>query len=45
MEVAGPGSGLGLAIARSILLEHGGEISAESPEGGGAVFRITLPLA
>ncbi len=37
------GSGLGLAIARAIVEAHGGTISAESPPGGGAAFRMVLP--
>jgi PAS domain S-box-containing protein len=40
-----PGSGLGLYITRQILRMHGCSIQASSPEGGGAVFRFTLPLA
>jgi len=39
------GSGLGLFITHQILSAHGGTIQASSPEGGGAVFRLTLPLA
>ncbi len=45
--VSGPGSrgsGLGLAIARGLVEAHGGEISAESPAGGGTTFRVVLPL-
>ena len=40
---SGPGAGLGLAISREIVRAHGGEISAESRPGEGAVFRILLP--
>ena len=39
------GSGLGLYITHQILGMHGCTIKASSPEGGGAVFRLTLPLA
>jgi two-component system sensor histidine kinase KdpD len=39
------GAGLGLAIARGIVEVHGGQITAETRPGGGAVFRFTLPLA
>ena len=38
------GAGLGLSIARRIVREHGGEISVESPPGGGATFVVRLPL-
>lgn len=38
------GSGLGLAIAKQILVEHGGEIYAESQVGVGTVIRIVLPI-
>ena len=38
------GTGLGLAIAREVAELHGGSITAESPESGGATFIISLPL-
>jgi signal transduction histidine kinase len=38
------GLGLGLAIARSLVVAHGGTLSASSPGiGHGATFRVTLP--
>jgi two-component system sensor histidine kinase KdpD len=42
---SGGGVGLGLAICRTIISAHGGKIWAENREGGGAVFRFTLPAA
>ncbi len=39
------GTGLGLAIAKGIIEAHGGEITAEHREGGGSIFRFTLPTA
>ncbi|MGZ3610060.1 MAG: ATP-binding protein [Ktedonobacteraceae bacterium] len=38
------GSGLGLAVSKGLVEAHGGRIWAENREGGGAVFRFTLPL-
>jgi two-component system sensor histidine kinase MprB len=38
-----PGSGLGLAIVRQVAEEHGGEVSAERADGGGALLRLSLP--
>jgi len=40
----GEGTGLGLSLSRSIILEHGGEIKAESEPGQGTIFTITLPI-
>jgi two-component system sensor histidine kinase KdpD len=37
------GAGLGLAICRAIVRAHGGTISATNRDGGGAVFRFTIP--
>lgn len=39
------GLGLGLPIARAIARREGGELSLESPEGGGCRFILILPLA
>jgi nitrogen fixation/metabolism regulation signal transduction histidine kinase len=38
------GTGLGLAIVKKVVLEHGGEIECVPRAGGGACFRIELPL-
>ncbi len=38
------GSGLGLAVCKGLVEAHGGHIWVESREGGGAIFRFTLPL-
>lgn len=44
MHHSTPGMGLGLYIAREIVTAHGGTIYCEPREGGGTVFRFTLPL-
>jgi two-component system, OmpR family, sensor histidine kinase KdpD len=38
------GSGLGLAVCKGLVEAHGGHVWAENREGGGAIFRFTLPL-
>lgn len=38
------GSGLGLAIVKSIVDAHGGTVSIHTTEGGGATFRVDLPV-
>jgi signal transduction histidine kinase len=38
------GLGMGLAIVRSIIESHGGKISAENLDGGGARFYFVLPV-
>jgi two-component system sensor histidine kinase KdpD len=38
------GVGLGLTICRGIVEAHGGRIAARNRSGGGAMFRIELPL-
>lgn len=39
-----PGSGIGLYLARNLALLLGGTLSAESREGEGATFRLSLPM-
>jgi len=39
------GLGLGLALSRQTVLDHGGEMWAESEPGQGACFRVRLPAA
>lgn len=38
------GTGLGLAISKAIVEAHGGSLEAESGVGGGACFRVRLPV-
>jgi two-component system sensor histidine kinase KdpD len=38
------GLGLGLSIARGFIEAHGGKLTAENRDGGGARFIITLPV-
>ena len=40
-----PGSGLGLAIVRQVAETHGGQVTAERPDGGGTLVRLRLPPA
>lgn len=37
------GTGLGLAISRAIVAAHGGTMSAEDREGGGAIVSLSVP--
>ena len=39
----GVGTGLGLSIVYGIVQEHGGEVSVDSPLGGGATLTVELP--
>jgi signal transduction histidine kinase len=38
------GLGLGLYVSRSIVEAHGGRLALDDPPGGGASFRVELPL-
>ena len=38
------GSGLGMFVAKTILTQHGGDISVDSQKGKGTVFTLTVPL-
>ncbi|NQT74041.1 MAG: PAS domain-containing protein [Chloroflexi bacterium] len=40
----GKGTGLGLSICYGIIQEHKGQISVESSEGKGTIFRVELPI-
>jgi signal transduction histidine kinase len=39
------GAGLGLAISQRIVMQHGGRIWVEESRLGGALFKVSLPLA
>ena len=40
-----PGEGMGLAIVKRVVERHGGQVRAESAEGGGTIFHLSLPAA
>ena len=44
-KAASEGTGLGLTIARSIVQEHGGEITVATKPGKGSTFSVFLPIA
>jgi signal transduction histidine kinase len=37
------GVGLGLSLVRQIARQHGGDVFCLARDGGGSVFRVTLP--
>jgi signal transduction histidine kinase len=39
------GMGLGLAICRTIVLRHGGQLTASSDGKRGALFQLVLPIS
>lgn len=40
---SGHGTGLGLAVVEAVVDEHGGRVTVESSELGGALFRLSFP--
>jgi len=38
------GTGFGLSTVKKIVERHGGTVTASNPEGGGACFRVVVPL-
>ena len=44
-RVQGGGSGLGLSIVTAVVTAHGGRVGVAPTPGGGATFRVELPLA
>jgi K+-sensing histidine kinase KdpD len=43
-QAGSSGAGLGLAICRGVISAHGGHIAATNRAGGGAIFRMNLPI-
>jgi two-component system OmpR family sensor kinase len=41
----GSGAGLGLSIVAAVAAEHGGRVTVENAEGGGARFTLRLPVS
>ena len=42
---ASGGTGLGLSIVAALVAAHGGTVEVDETDGGGATFRVTVPLA
>lgn len=43
-KAAGAGTGLGLSVVQSIAAGHGGRVEVLDTPGGGATFRLTIPI-
>ncbi|HET7747677.1 MAG TPA: ATP-binding protein, partial [Vicinamibacteria bacterium] len=44
-KAVGQGTGLGLSVSHGIVSAHGGHMEATNAPGGGALFRVALPVA
>ena len=42
---ASGGTGLGLSIVAALVAAHAGTVAVDETPGGGATFRVSLPLA
>jgi two-component system NtrC family sensor kinase len=43
-KAPGEGTGLGLSLSYGLVKAHGGVLEYEAPPGGGAEFKVTMPL-
>jgi two-component system NtrC family sensor kinase len=43
-KAPGEGTGLGLSLSYGLVKAHGGDLTYEPPQEGGAEFRVTLPV-
>ena len=43
-KAKGEGTGLGLSVCRKLVEDHGGRITAGEAPGGGAAFRVEIPI-
>jgi signal transduction histidine kinase len=45
LHAGADGVGLGLVFVKTVADRHGGSVELDSPPGGGATFRLLLPMA